>query len=122
MNTWIVRITDFIERLKQLEDKVETTEAVMPRASDKGGGRAEVRSISEAEHLSRRLSQVQDSLTKVKRVVLEKKEADVCLLESRDDRLKSIDTDLQAIKRNMLLIDDYESLAGRAGVLFLLYK
>ena len=38
----------------------------------------------------------------------------MCLLESHDDRLKSIDTDLQAIKRDVLLIDDYESLAGKA--------
>ena len=30
-----------------------------------------------------------------------------------EERLKSIDTDLQGIKRDMLLIDDYESLAGR---------
>ena len=38
----------------------------------------------------------------------------MCLLESREERLKGIDSDLQAIKRDMLLIDDYESLAGRA--------
>ena len=37
----------------------------------------------------------------------------MCLLESHEERLKSIDTDLQAIKHNMLLIDDYESLAGK---------
>ena len=94
------RITNFIERLEQLEDKVGTTEPVMPHASDKGEGRAEVRTISEAEHLSRRLSLVHDALTKVKRVVLEEKETDMCLLESHEDRLKSIDADLQAIKRS----------------------
>ena len=38
----------------------------------------------------------------------------MCLLESHEDRLKSIDIDLQAIKRDLLLIEDYESLAGRA--------
>ena len=110
------RVTDFIERLEQLEDKVGTTEPVMPHASYKGDGRAraEVRSIFEAEHLSRRWSQVHDSLAKVKRVVLEKKETDMCLLESHEDRLKSINTDLMDIKRDVLLIDDYESLAGKA--------
>ena len=61
------RVTEFIEQLEQLEDLIGTTEPVMPHASDKGYGWAEVRSIKEAEHLSRRLSQVQDSLTKVKR-------------------------------------------------------
>ena len=86
----------------------------MPHASDKGVGRAEARSISEAEHLSRRLSQVHDSLTKVKRVVLEDKETDMCSLESHEERLKTIDADLQAIKRDMLLIDDYERLVGKA--------
>ena len=39
----------------------------------------------------------------------------MCLLESHEDKLKSIDTDLQAIKRDMLLTDDYESLAGTAN-------
>ena len=71
--------------------------------------------MSEAEHLSRRLRQVQDSLKKVKRVLLEDKETEMCLLESHEQRLKSIDTDLQAIKCYMLLIDDYKSLAGSAG-------
>ena len=52
---------------------------------------------------------------KVKRVVVEEKETDMCLLESHEERLKSIDTDLQGIKCNMLLINNYESLAGRAG-------
>ena len=51
---------------------------------------------------------------KVKRVV-EEKETGTCLLESHKERLKSIDTDLQGIKCDMLLIDDCESLAGRAG-------
>ena len=112
-------ITEFIEWLEQLEDLIGITEPVMPHASDKGDGRTEASLISEVEHLSRRLSQVQDSLTRVKRVVLEDKEtdiiyADMCLLKGHEGRLKSIDTDLQAIKRDMLLIDDYESLAGKA--------
>ena len=55
------RVTEFIERLEQLEDLVGTTESEMPHASNKGIGRAEVRLTSEAEHLSRKLSQVQDS-------------------------------------------------------------
>ena len=44
---------------------------------------------------------------KVKRVVLEEKESDMCLLESHEERPKMIDTDLQSIKLDMLLIDDY---------------
>ena len=56
----------------------------------------------------------------------EEKKTDMCLLGSHEDRLKSIDTDLQAIKRDMLLTDDYESLAGTANDLeetfFELYK
>ena len=54
----------------------------------------------------RRFSQVQDSLMKVKRVV-EEKETKLCLLEGYEERLKSIDTDLQGIKCDMLLINDY---------------
>ena len=38
------RVTEIIERLEQLEDLVETIEPVMSHASDKGDGRAEVRS------------------------------------------------------------------------------
>ena len=60
------RVTEFIERLEQLEDLVGTTEPVMPHTSNKGFCRPEVRLISEAKHLSRRPSQVHDSLTKVK--------------------------------------------------------
>ena len=59
-NEHVDGVTEFIKRLKQLEDLVGTTEPVMPHASDKGNGRAEVRSISEVEHFSRRLSQVED--------------------------------------------------------------
>ena len=99
------RVAELIEWLVQLEDHVGTTEPVMPHASDKGEGKAEVKSISEAEHLSRRLSQVHDSLTKVKTVVLEEKETDMCSLQSHEERLKMIETDLQSIKRDMLLID-----------------
>ena len=39
----------------------------------------------------------------------------MCLLEGHEEKLKSIDTDLQGRKKYLLLIDDYESLAGRAG-------
>ena len=53
-------------------------------------------------------------MTKLKTIVLEKKVSHMCLLGSNEQRLKSINTDLQAIKRDMLLIDDYESLAGKA--------
>ena len=48
------------------------------------------------------------------RVVLEENEMDMCSLESDEEGLKPIDTDLEAIKHDKLLIDDYESLAGRA--------
>ena len=57
---------------------VGTTEPVMPNVSDKGVGRTEVRTIFEAEYLSRRLSQVYDSLTTIMRIVLEEKETDMC--------------------------------------------
>ena len=51
---------------------------------------------------------------KVKRFE-EKKGMDICicLLEGHEERLKSIDTDLQVIKRDVLLIDDYESLCRK---------
>ena len=41
--------------------------------SDKGNGRSGVTLLTRVEHLSRRLSQVHDSLMKVKRVVEENK-------------------------------------------------
>ena len=37
----------------------------------------------------------------------------MCSLENHEDRLKGIDTDLYALKRDMLLIDDYESLRDK---------
>ena len=37
------------------------------------------------------------------------------MLEGSEEKLKSIDTDLQGIKRDMLLIDEYESLVRRTG-------
>ena len=39
----------------------------------------------------------------------------MCLLESHEERLKSIDTDLLGINHDMLQIDDFESVAGRTG-------
>ena len=38
----------------------------------------------------------------------------MCLLEGHEEKLKSIDADLQ-LKRDMVLIDNHESLAGRAS-------
>ena len=38
----------------------------------------------------------------------------MCSLETHEERLKTIDIDLQSIKCDMLLIDDYESLSGKA--------
>ena len=52
------------------------------------------------------------SLTKVKRVV-EEKETDMCLLKSHEEGLKSIDTDLQGIKNDMLLKSQEPSRKGR---------
>ena len=49
---------------------------------------------------------------KVKRAV-DDKQLDMCLLEGDKERLKSIDTNMQGIKRDMLLIDDCERLGGR---------
>ena len=51
----------------------------MPHAPDKRDGIPEVKSVTETEHLSLRVSQVHDPLTKIKKVVAEK-ETDVCLL------------------------------------------
>ena len=49
------RVMEFIEQLEHLEDLIRTTEPVMPHASDKVVGQAEVRSITEAEHFSQRI-------------------------------------------------------------------
>ena len=37
------------------------------------------------------------------------------VLVDHEERLKSIDSDLQGMKRDMLLINDDESQAGKAG-------
>ena len=95
------------------DGKSRGPEPVMAHASGMDDHRP-VRLITEVEHLSWRLSQVYDSLTKVKRVV-EEKETDMCLLlEGHEETLKCIKADLQGIKQDLLLIDDYESLAGKA--------
>ena len=49
--------------------------------------------------------------------LLQDNELDMCLLEKHKERLKSINTNLQGIERDMLLIDDYNSLAGRTASL-----
>ena len=90
----------------------------MPHGFDNGVGIPELRldrSLRWNISACRRLSQVSDSFTRVKRVVLEEK--DMCSLEGDEERLKSIHTDLRAIKRNMLFVDGYERLAGGADVL-----
>ena len=99
--------------MESLEDLV-TTEPVMRHVPGIGDDRPGVRLVTEVEHLSRRLDQVHDSLMKVKRVK-EDKAIDVCSLKGHEERVKSIDTDLQVIKRDMLLIGDYKSLADRAA-------
>ena len=77
----------------------------MPHVIDKGDGRPEVRLITEVEHLYQRLSQVHNSLMKVDRVV-ERKETDMCLLQGHEERLNSVDTDLQEyrIRGNLTLL------------------
>ena len=109
------RVSDIIERLEKLQDLV-TTEPVTPHASGISDDRPGVRSVTEEEHLSRRLDQVNDSLMKVKRVK-DDKSLDMCPLEGQEERVKSIDADLQVIKRDMLLIGEYKSLAERATAL-----
>ena len=105
------KVKDLIERLEDLE---VTVEPMMSRASGIGNDRPGVRSVTEADNLSQGLDQVHDSLMKVRRVK-DDKELEVCLLEGREERVKSIDADLQMIKRDMLLIDDYKNLAERAA-------
>ena len=55
--------------MEHLEDLVVTTEPEIPHTSGMGDHQPAVRSITEAEHLSRRLSQLHKTLMKVKRVV-----------------------------------------------------
>ena len=105
------KVDDLIARL---EDLVATSEPVMPHASCMGDDRLGVRSNTYVEHLSQRLDQVHDYLMKVKRV-MDVKELDVCSLERHKERLKSISADLPEMKRYMLLIAHYESLAERAA-------
>ena len=106
---------DKVEELMEcLEDQVVTSKPVTPQTSGTGDHRSVVRLITEAEHFSTRMNQIHGSLMKVKRVV-EDKEVDMCLLEGHEERLKIIDLELQGIKQDTLLIDDYKSLAGRAA-------
>ena len=49
--------------------------------------------------------------------VKDDRELDVCLLEGHEESVKIIEADLHVIKRDMLLIDDYKSLAETAAVL-----
>ena len=41
------------------------------------------------------------------RYIVKDKELGMCVFEGHEERLKSIGTDLQGMKHNMLLIDDY---------------
>ena len=87
-NEHVNHVSEIIERLEQLENLVVITKPVISHTSDKGDSRPEVRSITEVELLSQRLSQVQDSLMKIKRVA-EEKETNMCSLEAQG-KLKSI--------------------------------
>ena len=92
------KVEDLIECLEDLV----TTEPVTHHSSGIGDDRPGVRSITEAEHLSRRLDQVHDSLMKVKRV-MDDEELDVYSLEGHKENVKIINADLQVIKHDMLL-------------------
>ena len=70
---------------------------MIPHAFDKGDGELRLDRSLRRNISADDLSQVQDSLTRVKRAVVEEKETDMCLLESHEERLKSIDTDLPSI-------------------------
>ena len=105
------RVSDILEKLEHLEDPATTTAPVPIGVSST---RPVSRSISEAEHISRRLDMVQDSLTKVKGAV-EGKEMDVCSLDGNEERVKSLSDSLQGIQHDLLLVDDYETLAARAS-------
>ena len=88
----------------------------MPHASDMGDHQPVIRAITEVEILSRELSQVHNYLTKVKTGV-EDEETDMCLLKGHEEGLKTIaaNLQLQAIKQDLLLTNDYKSLAGKAA-------
>ena len=70
-----------------------TTEPETYHASGIGDDQPGVRSVTEAEHLSRRLDQVHDSLMKDKGVK-DDKVLDVCSLEGHEERVKSINVDM----------------------------
>ena len=76
------KVNDMTERL---EDRVKSTELLMLHTNDMGDHWAVAEAITEAEHLSQRLSQVHSCLTKVKRVV-EMKETNMCLLEGEEEK------------------------------------
>ena len=62
------------------------------------------------------MDQAPDSWMKVNRG-MDDKELDVCSLEGQEERVKSIDANLQVIERDKLLIGDYVSLTeGSAGL------
>ena len=94
---------------KQPQCRAEPMMPMIPRASGIGENQPCVKSVTEAEHLNRRLDQAHDSLMKVKRVK-DDKELEVCSLEGHKDRVKSIDADLQVIIHDMLFIGDYKRL------------
>ena len=93
-----------------LEEQIVMTKPVIPHTSSMGDYRpvATSRVITEAEHFNRWMDQVHDSLVKVNRVI-DDKEVDMCVLEGHEERLKNTDTDLQGIKQDMLLVQDYDS-------------
>ena len=105
------------ELMEHLEELVATTKCVIPPAPGTSNNQHVAFStlITEADHLSRLMDQVHDSLTRVKRVVDDKNnEVNMCVSEGHEGKIKNINVDLQGDKRDMLLAKDYESLARRA--------
>ena len=102
--------------MEPLQELVAMTEPVIPTTPGTGNYQsvATCKPISEAENLIRQMNQVHNSLTRAKRVVDDKdKEVDMCVLEGHEERIKRIDVELQGIKQDMLLVEDYESLAKK---------
>ena len=98
---------------QHFEEMVKSNEPVMRHVSEMCDHWPAVGSVTEAENLRQKLSQVHDSLTKIKKVV-EEKETDKCLLEGHAEKLPCIYAEQQGIEWDLLEIDDYESLAGKA--------
>ena len=86
--------------IKHLEELVATTEPVIPPTPRMGDHQliATSKSITEADHLRRRMDRVLNCLTKVKRVLGDKdkdKEVDMRVLARHEEPINNIGVDLQ---------------------------